>query len=208
MRLQPLLFAIALVPTLLVAVACGDDDDGDEMTPQPTAGTPATTASPGATVPSPAATATFEGGTTPVEKPAVPTAGAATLTAVRAATHEGYDRIVFEFAEGDAIPGYSVRYEDAAVQCGSGEDVTAQLGGGSPPAAILHVDLRPANAHNEAGQATAEGELAPGLPAIKRVLRTCDFEAVVVYSAAVAAEAPFRVSELAAPPRLVVDIAN
>ena len=71
----------------------------------------------------PAQDTAFAGTTEPVHRPrsAPPVA---ILTDVRAATHAGYDRIVFEFAA-DPLPGYHVEYATGPVyQCGSGAEVS------------------------------------------------------------------------------------
>lgn len=125
----------------------------------------------------------------------------ALLTAVRAAEHPGFDRVVFEFADGP-LPGYRVAYlEGPAHDCGAGDE--------KPVAgdAILEVTLRPANAHTEAGEATIPFREQPlNLPVLREIERTCDFEAVVTWVLGVSSERPFRVTELSGPTRLVVDV--
>ncbi|HUP02124.1 MAG TPA: hypothetical protein VM737_11470 [Gemmatimonadota bacterium] len=136
-----------------------------------------------------------------------PLSGVATVTDVRTASHPGFDRIVWEFAPGER-PGYHVEYIDRPVrECGSG-NVVPLAGDG-----WLEVRLEPARAHDEAGKPTlreASGardrRLDPGLPVVRELARTCDFEAVVAYVMGVTSPNPFRVAELETPPRLVVDI--
>ena len=130
-----------------------------------------------------------------------PVAGAALLGDVRTARHEGFDRIVLEFAD-DEVPGYRVAYIDRPVrQCGSGDAVP--LAG----AAWLSVVVEPANAHTEAGEPTVrERERAPRLPALLEMKVVCDFEAVVEVVAGVAAPERYRTFVLTGPSRLVVDI--
>ena len=113
MRIKNLVPLAAFVPALLLS-ACGDDDDN---TASATATAPATsaasqTAAPTVTAPSgtpapasPTASGAFQGSTTAVG--VAPPAGLqqASLVEVRAAAHEGYDRLVFEFA-GAQLPGY------------------------------------------------------------------------------------------------------
>jgi hypothetical protein len=123
------------------------------------------------------------------------------LRDVRAASQQGFDRIVFEL-EGSTLPGYRVEYvAPPAVQCGSGEPV--EVAG----AALLQVRLSPAQAHTEAGEATVrERERHPGLPILQEMESVCDFEADVTWVFGVAAKNRFRVQELASPARLVIDI--
>jgi hypothetical protein len=216
MRIKNFLPLAAFVPALLLS-ACGDDDDN---TASATATAPAATsaasqtAAPTVTAPSgtpapasPTAPGAFQGSTTAVE--VAPPAGLqqASLVEVRAAAHEGYDRLVFEFA-GAQLPGYRVSYETKAVACSSGQDVTAFVGEGTVPAGLLLITMRPAAAHNEAGQLTAVRTLRPALSSLKNVFGTCDFEGVVTYAVAVSGLQPFKVSTLADPPRLVIDFAR
>ena len=128
-------------------------------------------------------------------------AGMTTLTAVRVASHDGHDRVVFEFP-GNGLPGYHIAYIDRPVrQCGSGEVV--ELAGD----AWLEIRMEPAQAHDEQGRATiAERALAPRLPVIWEMKLTCDFEGQVTWVLGAASPNPYRVLELAAPPRLVVDV--
>lgn len=122
------------------------------------------------------------------------------LHAVRAATSDGYDRVVFEFRDG--VPGFHLEYIDKPVRdCGAG-DVKPIEGDG-----WLEVRFYPAYAHTEEGQPTvAERELRPGLPIVREIERTCDFEAVVTWVVGTASPNRYRAFELASPPRLVVDI--
>ncbi|HMO52887.1 MAG TPA: hypothetical protein PJ994_00120 [Tepidiformaceae bacterium] len=187
-----LLAAIPLAALLLFG--CGDDDS---PVPTPPGGTPTAEAT----------STPFEGDTAPVTATAPAGLEAALLEDVRAASHEGYDRIVFEF-EGTGVPGYRVEYTSEAIACGSGEDRATELGEGTVPAAILLVQMQPANAHTEEGVATVPLRIDPNLSALRAALLTCDFEADVTYHLALTAEQPFAVSVLDNPPRLVVDIAN
>jgi hypothetical protein len=119
---------------------------------------------------------------------------------LRAAAHEGFDRVVFEFQGG--VPGFHLEYVDHPVRdCGAGEpqDIAGD--------AHLEVRMSPANAHTEEGKPTVpEREIKPGLPNVREIQRTCDFEAVVTWVIGVGSPNRFRAFELADPPRLVVDI--
>ena len=196
--------------TVLTFVACNGDDDADDDT--------GAGVEPGVTVVGPTAAPTDEaappttpvassGSTNPVEAPAPANFPPARLVAVRAATHEGFDRLVFEFS-GSQVPGYSVKYGQAAIACGSGQDQTELVGSGKKPAALMLVDVRPVDAHDQAGNVTAPRDVTQGLPIFQRAFRICDFEAVTQYAVALTAEKPFKVSTLSGPPRLVIDIAH
>jgi hypothetical protein len=130
-----------------------------------------------------------------------PESGAALLVGVRAATHEGFDRVVFEFA-GTELPGIHLEYIDRPVRdCGAGHVVPIEGDG------WLAVRFYPTNAHDESGAPTAgPREIAPRLPIVLEIERTCDFEAVVEYVLGVAVPNRYRVIELANPVRVVVDV--
>lgn len=129
-----------------------------------------------------------------------PDAPAATLVAVRTGTHDGFDRVVFEFD--GRVPGYHTEYIDRPVRkCGSGH-VTQMAGDG-----WLEVRMSPANAHTEEGRPTvAERERMPNLPVLSELELTCDFEAVVTWVFGVESPNRYQVRELSSPPRLVVDV--
>jgi hypothetical protein len=125
-----------------------------------------------------------------------------TQTAIRAASHAGYERVVFEFDTG--VPGYHIEYIDKPIRdCGAG-DVKEIAGEG-----WLEVRLYPARSHDDAGRPTLPArELEPRLAVVRELERTCDFEAVVTWVIGAASPNRFRVLELSGPPRLVVDIAK
>lgn len=127
-------------------------------------------------------------------------APAATLVAVRTGSHEGFDRVVFEFDE--RVPGYHTEYIDRPVRkCGSGK-VTQVAGDG-----WLEVRMYPANAHTEEGRPTvADRERMPNLPVLAELELTCDFEAVVTWVLGVESPNRYQIRELSSPPRLVVDV--
>lgn len=141
---------------------------------------------------------TWTAGVVDQPRPGAPTA---TLVAVRTGTHEGFDRVVFEFDR--QVPGYHVEYIDRPVrQCGSG-DVTQVMGDG-----WLEVRMFPAKTHTDDGRPTVtERERFTKLPVLSELEVTCDFEAVVTWVAGVESPNRYQVRELNNPPRLVVDIA-
>lgn len=143
----------------------------------------------------------FVGSTEPIRRPGPSAPPVAILRAVRTAEHTGFDRVVFEFAEG-ALPGYHLAYVDAALYaCGSGAEV--KVAG----AAQLSVRLEPARAHDDRGNVTiADRRRTLALPALKSLTIICDFEAQVEWVLGLSARTPYRVIELAEPTRLVIDI--
>jgi hypothetical protein len=126
---------------------------------------------------------------------------APTLVDVRAGSHAGFDRVVFEF-QGD-VPQHRIGYVDQLVEDGSGNPVSVA------GAADLEVVFQGANAHKEDGSPTiSPRRFSPGLPAVKEIAQLGDFEAVVSYGIGVDQRRPIQVSTLSNPSRLVIDIAT
>jgi hypothetical protein len=125
---------------------------------------------------------------------------AGTVTAMRAARNEGFDRVTLQF-DGPRVPTYRVEYAKQGVQqCGSGERVAMD----GRAALLIHVSSR---AHDDAGHVTvAARDQKPGLPVIRQVSMVCDFEGVVEVAVGLAAPNKYRVVELGNPARLVVDV--
>ncbi|EPX59987.1 hypothetical protein D187_002073 [Cystobacter fuscus DSM 2262] len=174
-------------------------------TPPPDAPTPAAepTSAPPPSTPSPATPPPAKEPEWIQAKTNVPRSGqkAATLREVRAARNEGFDRVVFQF-DGETLPGYRVEYLDGpAIRCGSG-DPTEVAGQGR-----LQVSLQPAQAHDENGQVTiASRERTAALPVLQELEQTCDFEGEVTWVLGVKQPQAYRVLELHAPTRIVVDV--
>lgn len=126
---------------------------------------------------------------------------AAVLRDVRAARQRGFDRVVFEFAGRD-VPGYRIEYLNRpARQCGSGRAVKVAGAG------RLLVRLRPAQAHDENGEATVRHRRRRlRLGALRELQSVCDFEGDVEWVLGVASRGSYRVTELTKPARLVIDI--
>ncbi len=122
---------------------------------------------------------------------------AATVTAVRIAHHDGYDRLVIGFATSNAMPQYQLTQQATSqfVRDASGQPVT--LDGSAGIRAVLR------NADITAGAPT---DLTPQLPAIREVAQIGDFERVVSYGVGLATPSCFRVLELSGPTRLVIDV--
>lgn len=125
----------------------------------------------------------------------------ATLRSVRTAVHDGFDRIVFEFAEPE-LPSYRVAFTWAPIrQCGSGRPVA--LDGEHR----LAVNFTRTRAHTDEGLPTVtDRDRAPDLPRLRALTSTCDFEGVVTWVLGLATPGPFRVTELSDPTRLAIDV--
>jgi len=130
----------------------------------------------------------------------------ALLTGVRAASHDGYDRVVFEFRNG--VPGYDVGYVRRPVRAdGSGAPVAVDGG------AVLLVRMEPAldaDLTKESAPRTYTGpaRLRPGATAVVELVRTGGFESVLTWAVGVDETRPFRVTRLEGPPRIVIDVVS
>lgn len=200
--------AIVALLALLLA-GCGDEPAGEEPEPSPATGSPSPTLPP-----APDATAgegaepVGTGGTAEVTAGDFPSGGGevALLEDVRVAAHDGFDRIVWEFA-GEDVPSYRIRYVEPPVrEDGSGNEV--EVAG----EAFLEVSLTPASGVDLSGEdyrETYEGPRridAPPGGVVAEVVRTGDFEAHLTWVVGVEREAPFAVAWLEQPLRLVVDV--
>ena len=188
--------ALSLPLALLVLGACQRDEPGQRAPLSRSA------ASAGAArlVPPGSQDTGFAGTTSAVHRPR-PGVPPRILRAVDAKVNPGYDRVTFEFT-GDSLPGYHVEYTSGPVRrCGSGDPVVVAGAG------RLVVRLEPAQAHDERGNAMfTERDRTLGLPAVKDMKLVCDFEGQVEWVLGVAVAGPYRVSELAGPARLVLDV--
>jgi hypothetical protein len=74
-------------------------------------------------------------------------------------------------------------------------------------AAVLNVVFTSAVAHDTSGKATIPADATSGTGApLTEAKQTCDFEGVVAWAVGVKAKQAFVVTQLADPPRLVIDI--
>lgn len=192
-----------LAVCLLAVVGCGGDDDDDRSAAPP----PAATASPQTTpAPDPAPTETADSlsgaGIEPVTVAATNT-DTALLTAVRAAAHDGYDRVVFEFS--NEVPGYDVRYVGRPVrQDGSGNEVEVE---GEFVVGVRMENALDADLSKPSAPRTYEGpnRFSPETPQVVELVRSGGFEGVLTWVVGLRDQADFRVATLQRPPRLVID---
>lgn len=189
----------AAVVALVALAACGTDQDPAIDVPSTSAPT-STSADNSSTTAAP-----FTGATTPVSVAAHGTV--AHLTDLRVAGHPGYDRVVFEFRQ--PVPGYTVKYVDRPItEDGSGDEVTVDGG------AVLEVRFEPASTFDmdagSSGQPTYSGARrvkAGDAQAVREVVRTGDFEAVLTWVVGVDRSRPFKVTVASSPKHvLIIDI--
>ena len=130
----------------------------------------------------------------------------ALLTAVRAARHEGYDRVVFQFA--NALPGYDARYVQRPIlEDASGRDVAVE---GAEVVRIRMENALDADLSDESAPRTYKGpsRFHPGTPEVVELVRSGGFEGVLTWVAGLQDRVAFKVSTLQSPPRLIVDFQN
>jgi hypothetical protein len=181
---------------------CGSDDEPDTAAPPPTS---PTGTEPSSTTSTNGESEPFEGGTEPVSA----TGDAATialLERVALGSHEGYDRVVFQFR--NALPGYRVEYVEPPLRQDGSGDVVDVAGN-----AFVNVRMEPASGFDVG---TGEGVLvydgprrvagsSAGTTAVVEVVRIGDFEAQLNWAVGLDERTDFRVLTLDGPPRLVVD---
>jgi hypothetical protein len=121
-------------------------------------------------------------------------AGSSTgLSTIRAARHDGYDRVVFQFASG--IPSYDVVGQESStfLRDASGQPVT--LDGSAGVKVILRTTDAPSSSQDS----------QPKLPAIRQIAQIGNFEHQLTYGIGLTSSTCFRVIELSNPARLVID---
>lgn len=135
------------------------------------------------------------------------------LVDVRVGEHDGYDRIVFEYAQdtrsssislANGVPNYRVEYVESATACGSGFPVT------SDGQVMLQVHLPGSYIYDpDTGEATLDDlEMSADHQSIVSVEEICGFEGNSTWILGLRSGQPFRIQEIAEPPRLVIDIAT
>lgn len=123
----------------------------------------------------------------------------AVLTGIRSARHDGFDRVVFDFA-GPLPAADTARYVDQVTADGSGQPVMVA------GRASLLVRFEQAQAHTDTGSPTIAPRVSPALPVVSEIVSAGDYEGYVTIALGLTAKVPFRVFELANPSRVVVDV--
>lgn len=125
----------------------------------------------------------------------------ANYTDVRVGSHDGYDRVVIEFANG--VPEMSLsRAEPPYLQDASGLPLDVQGNSG------LKLVMRNATALTASGEISYDGpqDFDPGFPQLVDVMAGGDFEAMTTWYIGLNDEACVRVIVLSDPDRLVIDV--
>lgn len=127
--------------------------------------------------------------------------GIANIVDVRVGTHEGYDRVVFEFEQG--TPELTLdRAEPPFVQDGSGLPI--EVDGDS----VLGLVMRGGTKQTDAGTSSYDGstDIAPDFPALVHLIEGGDLERQSTWYLGLTGEPCVRVLLLEGPPRLLIDI--
>ena len=120
----------------------------------------------------------------------------ATLTAVRTAHHDGYDRIVFEFSGASSLPAYSLTRQSSSTFTEDASGRPRTLEGSAGVRSVFHGTV---------ASASAPADAKPELPVIREVRQIGNFERVTSYGIGLSRAACFKTLELTGPARLVVD---
>jgi hypothetical protein len=128
--------------------------------------------------------------------------GTLAVTDVRVATHDGFDRIVFETG-GDGVPGWFVDYGEATAQ-GSGEPVEV-AGDVTLRVSVTMVTLPP-DLPDDLTPWDAERLDGPVDGVVQEIVEDTIFEGHHAFFVGLDAERPFLVERFEDPHRVVVDV--
>lgn len=192
---RPLLPAVLTAAALLL-VACGDDPGSANGDPAPGPSTVTATASP-----SPASVTERPLGQ-PDPAPKIQekwTGNPVLVSGIRAGSHQGFDRVVFDLTDGDD-PGWRIDYVDEPMQQASGLPV--EVAGD----AYLHVLITNTTYPFELGiEDPLEPGTFPGAGVVKEIAYTSVFEGYTEAYIGLDEELPYSVTVLQDPKRLVID---
>jgi hypothetical protein len=119
------------------------------------------------------------------------------ITDVRTARQEGYDRFVVQFSS--AVPGYRVKQQSGSSVTLDPSGMTVKLDGG----AALIVSLNPAFAY-ASYSGSKDIKMADGT--LREARQLGDFEAVNTWGLGLSKATCFRTFTLDSPARLVIDV--
>jgi hypothetical protein len=189
-----------LVVCVVLLSGCGGDDE-----PATRTGATAPTAPPTSTT-EPEGIDPLDGASDePVVEPARHAVIAA-LTGVRAARHEGYDRVVFEFS--NVLPGYDIRYADAPIHA-DGSGARVEVAGEEAVVVAMHNALDADLSKPDAPPTyTGPRRFSPDTAEVVELARVVGFEGVITWAVGLADRVDYRATTLENPPRLVIDFRN
>ena len=123
--------------------------------------------------------------------------GSRTVTDIRFAHHDGYDRLVIGFATANSMPQYQLTRQSSATFARDASGQPVMLEGSAGIRAVLQ------NSDVTNGVLT---DAKPRLPEIREIANIGNFERVVSYGVGLKTAACYRVLELSGPTRLVIDV--
>lgn len=123
------------------------------------------------------------------------------VVAITAASHPGFDRVVFRFTGGLPASREGL-YVPQLIEDGSGN--VKPIAGRR----ILQIRLHDAEAHDAAGNPSAPLAATFALPNVMQVVSAGDFEGIVTYGIGLTARTGFHLFTLRNPARVVVDIST
>lgn len=212
---SPRLLGVAVLSISTLLAACSAGSPGDSAAPSVAASATMSPSLEESALASTAASPTPLDTATPAPEPTdslgafacnAPVSGVgstarAQITDVRVGTHDGYDRIVFEFTGG--IPAFTVEPATPPLMADpSGLPISVN---GS---AFLQIGLNGGTKVSPEGVSTYGGPttFAPGFDELIHLVEGGDFEAVSTWYAGLRTEPCIRVLTLSDTPRLVIDI--
>lgn len=208
MSATPRLTAPIMAFVLLVACTGAPQSESQPISqPSPTPAGPSAAASeaPASSAPvpttEPVASADLEDFTCDLPIVESGTAPVANIVDLRVGTHDGYDRVVFEFDQG--TPELTLdRAEPPFTADASGLPI--EVDGDS----VLGLVMRGGTKQTDAGTSSYDGptDIAPGFPTLAHLIEGGDFERQSTWYLGLTDEACARVLLLDAPPRLVIDV--
>ena len=122
-----------------------------------------------------------------------------TVASIRVAHHDGYDRLVIEFAPSaaGAVPAYTLTPQASSTFLRDASGQSVKLDGSAGIKTVLG---------NTSVASGVPSDLKSALPAIREVANIGDFERVTSYGVGLASTACFRALELSGPTRLAIDV--
>jgi hypothetical protein len=207
-------FLFAPLALALVIAGCGSGGGAQEAGPVPQAPAATTPAQTVETQPTTTTQPAPSTSTEPAPQKCAPETGGeegvfTNLVAVRVGAHDGFDRIVLEFAPPDPNPGGKggvPRFEIRTATPPFSEDpsdMPIQVEGD----AFARIVFQGASGYDFNGKATYDGprRLTPGFGTLAQVVEGGDFEATLTWILGLSRPTCWELRELHSPDRLVID---
>lgn len=129
--------------------------------------------------------------------------GTLAVTDVRVASHEGFDRVVFELTGDEGTAGWSIRYDEEPTSQGSGAPIEVD-GEAYLAIAIQNMTLPPELP--EGVEPWNERLAGPGDGVVVEVVSDTVYEGIHTFVVGTSERAPFLVERFEDPQRVVVDL--